>query len=48
MSGDGPRLGLTQPLSELWVIAADVVKVNGIASKSNEERNRRRGDESRR
>ena len=48
VSGTGPRPGLTQPLSELWVIAADVIKVDGIASKSNEERDRRRGDESRR
>ena len=48
VSGDVPRPGLTQPPSELWVIAADVIKVDGIASKSNEERDRRRGDESRR
>ena len=41
---DSQRLALTQ----LWVVAANVIKVYSIASKSNEERGRRRGDKSRR
>jgi hypothetical protein len=40
--------GLTQLSSELWVVAANIIKVYGIASESNEERDRRRGDNSRR
>lgn len=41
-------LGLTQPFSELWVVAAHIIKVYGIASESNEERDRRRSDNRRR
>jgi len=40
--------GLTQLLPELWVVAANIIKVYGIASESNEERDRRRSDNSRR
>jgi len=46
--GTGRALGLTQLSSEPWVVAADIIKVYGIASKSNEERDRCRGDKSRR
>ncbi len=49
MSGTSQAtLRLTQSFSELWVVAANIIKVYGIASESNEERDRRRGDNSRR
>lgn len=49
MSGTSQEtLRLTQSFSELWVVAANIIKVYGIASESNEERDRRRGDNSRR